>query len=134
MAETKRKGDVGQSVIMARIMLDGYKVAIPVGEDWRFDLIVLKDGQLLRVQCKYVTSDGESVRIPCRSCNNWSVKKYTPQEIDWIVVYDSTTAKCYYVPSSMLGPDGRSEIRLRITPSRNNQVKRVLYANDFEHW
>lgn len=64
MAETKRKGDVGQSVIMAKIMLAGHKVAIPVGEDWRYDLIVLKDGKLQRVQCKYVTSDGDVVYLP----------------------------------------------------------------------
>lgn len=119
---------------MARIMLAGHKVAIPVGEDWRFDLIVLKDGKLLRVQCKYVTSDGDAITIPCRSCNNWSVKKYTPDEVDWIVAYDSTTDKCYYVPSSMLGANGRSTLRLRVTPPKNNQAKRVLYAKDFEVW
>lgn len=134
VAETKRKGDIGQSVIMARMMLDGYKIALPVGEDWRFDLIVLKDGKLVRVQCKYVTSDGQVINVPCKSSNNWSVKKYTPSEIDWIVVYDRTTDKCYYIPSSLLGECGRNDLRLRLTSTQNGQVKNVRYAKDFELW
>lgn len=118
---------------MARIMLDGYKVAIPVGEDWRFDLIVLKDEKLVRVQCKYVTSNGESINVPCRSSNNWSVKRYTPDEIDWIVVYDVTTDKCYYVPSSLLGT-GRDCVSLRIKPPKNQQIKGIRWAKDFLTW
>ena len=133
MAITKQKGDIGQSVIMARIMLDGYKVAIPVGEDWRFDLIVLKDGKLQRVQCKYVTSNGQCIDVPCRSANSHSVKKYTTTEIDWIVVYDSTTDKCYYLPSSLLGDKGRNCFSLRLTPPRNC-TKGVHQAKDFETW
>lgn len=134
MAETKRKGDAGQAVIMARIMLDGYKVAIPVGEDWRFDIIVLKDGKLLRVQCKYVTSDGNTLCVPCRSSNNWSVKRYTRHEIDWIVVYDSTTDRCFYIPSTMLGESGRATINLRLKPAKNGQTKAVHWARDYEKW
>jgi hypothetical protein len=133
MAETKRKGDLGQSLIMAQIMLQGHKVAIPVGEDWRYDLIILKDGKLQRIQCKYVQSDGRFIRVPCRSSNNWSVKKYTSDEIDWIVVYDATTQKCYYVPATLLGA-GRNELSLRVTTPANGQKKGVRYAKDFESW
>ena len=115
-------------------MLAGHKVAIPVGEDWRFDLIVLKDGKLQRVQCKYVTSNGEVITVPCRSSNNWNIKKYTPDEIDWIIVYDKTTDKCYYVPSALLGQSGRSFLQLRIKPAKNKQFKNIRYAKDFENW
>lgn len=114
--------------------MDGHKVAIPVGEDWRFDLIVLKDGKLQRVQCKYVTSDGRSISIPCLSCNNWSRKRYTPAEIDWIAAYDSTTGKFYYIPSAKLGEHGRTNFTLRIQPSKNNQQRRINYARDYESW
>ncbi len=49
MAETKRKGDLGEIMIMADILRRGYKVAIPFGEDWRFDLIVLRSKSFERV-------------------------------------------------------------------------------------
>lgn len=113
--------------------MDGYKVAIPVGEDWRFDLVVLKDEKLVRVQCKYVTSNGEVIVVPCRSSNNWSVKRYTQDEIDWIAVYDATTDKCYYVPSSLLGT-GRDCVSLRITPPKTQQIKGIRWAKDFLTW
>ena len=48
-AITKIKGDLGQAMVMADALRRGYKVAMPLGEDWRYDLIVLKNGQLLRI-------------------------------------------------------------------------------------
>ncbi len=131
MGLTKSKGDIGQTIVMAQIMLMGHKVALPVGEDWRYDLIVLKDGKLLRVQCKYVTSDGNSILVPCRSCNNWKVYRYTDQDFDYLAVYDKTTDQCYYVPSKLLGT-GRNVITLRLTPPLNKQKKRIIYATDFK--
>lgn len=134
MAETKRKGDIGEAMVMAEAMKRGYKVAIPVGEDWRYDLIVLRHGNLDRVQCKFVTSDGATIRIPCRSANGHSVIKYTPQDIDWIAVYDTTTDGIYFVPSNMLGDTGRATLTLRLKPPKNNQKKGVLWAKDFTDW
>lgn len=134
MAETKRKGDIGEAKILAEALNRGYKVALPVGEDWRYDLIVLRKGKLERVQCKYVESDGDVVTIPCRSSNNWSTLKYTPDELDWIAVFDRTTDKCYFVPSSLLGEHGRATISLRLNVSKNGQLKGILWAKDFEAW
>lgn len=126
-----RKGEVGRLAIMSKLVLAGHQVALPVGADWRFDLIVLRDGKLLRVQCKYVTSDGKSITVPCRSTDGNKSKNYTAEEIDWIMVFDATTGNCYYLPSSLLG---RSSVSLRITPPRNGQTESTLWAKDFETW
>ena len=117
-------------MVMADVLRRGHKVAVPVGEDWRYDLIVLRASKLERVQCKYVESDGEKILVPCRSCNNWSIIKYTQADVDWIATYDKTTDKVYYAPSRLLGA-GRAFISLRLSPSKNGQVKGVLPASDF---
>lgn len=130
MAETKRKGDLGEAMVMADVLRRGHKVAIPVGEDWAYDLIVLREGELQRVQCKYVESDGKVICVPCRSVNNWSTKHYTSDMVDWMAVYDKTTECCYYISSEMLG-EGRAIIHLRLEPSKNKQTKRVKWAKDF---
>lgn len=130
MAQTKEKGDKGCAIVMADVLRRGYKVAIPVGEDWPFDLIVLRQGTLERVQCKYVESDGCVVEAKCRSSNNWVDYKYTPEQIDWIAVYDQTTDCCYYLPSILLGT-GRTLLSLRLTPPKNGQTKGIRYAKDF---
>lgn len=120
-------------MVMADILRRGHKVAVPVGEDWRYDLIVLRRGKLERVQCKYTESDGAVVLVRCRSCNNWNVIKYTQEDIDWIATYDKTTDKVYYAPSRLLG-SGRAFISLRLKPSKNGQVKGVLLAEDFNEF
>lgn len=133
MAETKRKGDLGEALVMAEALRRGYKVAIPIGEDWRYDLIVLRNGQLERVQCKYTESDGEVVKVKCRSTNNWVTIHYTTSDFDWIAVYDRTSNRYFFVPSSLLG-NGRNSINLRLIPPKNKQVQGVLNGVDFETW
>jgi len=40
-------------MVLADAFRRGYRAAIPVGEDWPFDLIVERRGKFERVQCKY---------------------------------------------------------------------------------
>lgn len=131
MADTKRKGDLGEAMIMADILRRGHQVALPLGEDWKYDLIVLRDDKLERVQCKYVESDGNVINIPCHSSNNWVTHKYTSAEVDWLACYDKTTDTCYYFPGILLG-SGRAYISARLTASKNNQTRKVRWARDFQ--
>lgn len=131
MAPTKVKGDLGVAVISADILKRGYKIAVPFGEDWPFDLIVQRNGKLERIQCKCTESDGEVVHLKCESSNNWSDYKYTQSQVDWMVVYDITSDKCYYVPSSVLGDTGKTMIHLRLTPPKNNWTKKIRLASDY---
>ena len=118
---------------MADALRRGYKVAIPFGEDWDYDLIVLRNGKLERVQCKYTESGGETIRVKCHSTNNWCTKSYSENDIDWLAVYDKTTDKCYYIPSKELGK-GRYEIKIRLTKTKNNQKKYIRMAQDYLDW
>jgi hypothetical protein len=122
-------------MIAADLIRRGYKIAIPYGEDWDFDLIVCRNDHLERVQCKYTESTGTFISVRCssHSLTNGKVratKRYTAATIDWLAVYDVTTDRCYYVPASELG-EGRRLMHLRITPPRNNQRKRVRLARDY---
>jgi len=117
-------------MIMADVLRKGYKVALPLGEDWPYDLIVLRNNSLERVQCKYSESKDGYIAVHCRSANNWKTKKYHKNEIDWIACYDKTTEQCYYVPSSLLG-EGRSYLHLRIKAPLNGMKKGIRYAKDF---
>lgn len=124
---------MGEIAIMSDILKKGYKVAIPYGEDWDFDLLVLKDeknGKFERLQCKYVKSDGRTIIVSCRSTNNWKTKKYTSQTVDWIAVYDETTDKCYYIPSKEF-EQGRAAITLRLVSPKNNQKAKIKWAKDY---
>jgi hypothetical protein len=122
-------------MIAADLVRRGYKIAIPYGEDWDFDLIVCRDEKLERVQCKYACSDGRVILVRCHSSSLTNgkvraVKRYTAALIDWLAVYDITTERCYYVPATELG-DGMAHMHLRLTPALNNQTCGVRPAGDY---
>jgi PD-(D/E)XK endonuclease len=122
-------------MIAADLIRRGYKIAIPYGEDWDFDLIVCRDERLERVQCKYTRSNGEFIVLRARSQSLTNgrvraVKLYTASMIEWLAVYDATSDRCYYVPASELG-DGMNTMHLRLVAARNNQSRRVRPAGAY---
>lgn len=129
-AITKIKGDLGQAMVMADALKRGYKVALPLGEDWRYDLIVLREEKLLKIQCKYADSAKGVIKVRCETHDGRSYYRYKREDLDYIAVYDRVTDKCYYVPCSYLGT-GRSSISLRTTETRNGQSKKTWRAKDF---
>jgi hypothetical protein len=62
MASLKTKGDLAELKVAVDLVQRGYRVAIPFGEDSDFDLILIRDGQLERVQVKYACSDGAVIQ------------------------------------------------------------------------
>ena len=138
MATLKEKGDLAELKVACDLRERGWGIAVPWGEDSDFDLIAYRDDQLERVQVKYTRSDGEIVSVRCSSVSltNGRVKqrkRYTARTIDWIGVYDATSARCYYVPASELG-NGRLQITLRLTPTRNRQQVGIRYATDYRRF
>jgi hypothetical protein len=135
MASLKTKGDLAELKVATDLLERGYRIAIPYGEDHDFDLILCRDDRLERVQVKYTESNGNIIVVRCRShsLTNGKVKRtkyYTAATVDWIAVFDPTSDRCYYVPSSELG-SGVTSIRLRLTAPGNNQRAGVRWANDY---
>jgi PD-(D/E)XK endonuclease len=131
----KAKGDLAEMMVAADLLRRGYKIAIPYGEDWDFDLVLRRKGALERVQCKYTRSDGVVINVTCYSASLTGgkvryIKRYTDATIDWLAVYDETTDRCYYVPADELGA-GRSRLHLRATPARNGQRIGIRVAADY---
>jgi hypothetical protein len=137
MAPLKAKGDLAELMVAADLRRRGFKIAIPYGEDWDFDLILCRDGALERVQVKHTRSDGRVILVRCRSHSLTNgkvreVKRYTAAMIDWLAVWDATTERCYYVPSSMLGT-GRSTLSLRLDRPRSGRLAGIHWARDYLH-
>jgi hypothetical protein len=83
----------------------------------------------------YSRSNGDVLAVKCysHSLTNGKVrrtKRYTAKTIDWLAVYDATTARCFYIPASELGA-GRSCLHLRLTPAKNHQELGIRYADDY---
>ena len=135
MASLKTWGDLAELKVAADLVERGFRIAIPFGEDNDFDLILIREGRLERLQVKYTKSNGRFVLVRTRShsLTNGKVKRtkhYTAAMIEWIAVYDRTSDRCYYVPASELG-SGLSGFRLRLTEPLNCQKIGIRYAADY---
>jgi PD-(D/E)XK nuclease superfamily protein len=131
----KGKGDLAELMVAADLRRRGFGIAIPFGEDHAFDLVLIRDDRLERVQVKYTASDGVVVKVKCfsHSLTNGKIrrtKRYTPAIIDLLAVYDETSACCYYIPAAELG-DGRSSLHLRLQPALNGQRIGTRAATDY---
>ena len=135
MAGLKTKGDTAELMVAADLVKRGYRIAIPYGEDTDYDLIVEREGQLERVQVKYVESGDGVIEVRCmsHSLTNGKVRKtkrYTADMIEWLAVYDRNTDCCYYVPAAALG-EGRARIHLWLTPARSGRKLGINWARDY---
>jgi PD-(D/E)XK nuclease superfamily protein len=82
----------------------------------------------------HFASAGSTIHVKCysHSLTNGRVratKHYTAQTVDWIAVWDASTATPYYIPSNVF--DGHSVLTLRLAPTRNGQLLRTRQATDF---
>ena len=80
-------------------------------------------------------SDGCVIEVRCRSHSLTngkvrSTKLYTAAMIDWLAVWDAGLDRCFYVPASELGA-GMNILSLRLTPTRNNQVRGIRMAERY---
>ena len=124
-------GERAQGAIVAEVMKYGYTVLIPFGEGRRYDLVIEKNAQFLRLQCKAGRYMNGVVRFNACSSNwfNQTRKRYTKEEIDYFAVYCEHTTKVYLVPvEDVSGLDGS----LRVEKTANNQQKGVRWAQDYE--
>jgi hypothetical protein len=138
MAPLKLKGDQAEIEVARDLIKRGFRIAIPYGEDWDFDLIFQRpDDELLdRVQVKHATARNGVVAVKCysHSLTNGRVrrtKRYTAATVDWIAAFDPVSDACYYLPAWELG-EGRSIIHLRLEKARNNQRLGVRFAADYD--
>lgn len=56
-------------------------------------------------------------------------RSYTADEIDAIAAYCGELDRCFFLPVDRFSR--RSSIHLRLAPARNNQRRRVQWADDF---
>ncbi|MFH1442375.1 MAG: group I intron-associated PD-(D/E)XK endonuclease [Candidatus Omnitrophota bacterium] len=130
MAITKQKGDIAEAFVTYFLKQHGFNVLIPWGEDNKYDLVSEKNGIFKRIQVKYATPKDGIVEVRMRSCNNYNIIHYSPEDIDIIAVYSSNQKKVYFVP--LKGIKNRSTCKLRLVPTKNKQKKYVIMASNYE--
>lgn len=131
MKNTKEIGDTAVAGILARLLKKGYAILLPFGDSQRYDLVLDKDGQFFRVQCK-----SGRVRNGCIRFNSSSTEWYKRHrrrtykgQVDYFGVYCPELDKAYLIPVDSVG---ETQGVLRISVPKNNQAKHVHWSDDYE--
>ena len=128
---TKTKGDLGVMAAAYDLTKKGYIVCSPMTEHAPYDLIIERDGVMIRVQVKYRTMTEGYVEVCFRSI--WAdrhgihTSPINKDDVDVFCIYCPDNERCYYIDPKQF----RTAVRLRIEPSANNQRSRVCFAEDF---
>jgi hypothetical protein len=132
---TKDKGDVGVALVIADLVKNGFKVALPLSDHLPFDLIAINTaGKLFRLSVKHrhVNARG-CVEVSTRSVYSNSKGHHSgyidKNWLDGIALYCPDTAKIYYVPVADLSD--KHSVNLRVTKARQ-QEHRSIPATNYE--
>jgi hypothetical protein len=132
-------GAISQARVIAALVEAGKLVLLPfVHSSLRYDLVIEEeDGRFARVQAKTghiangaVVFPTQSLRAANRETEWRRVARDYRGQIDYFGVYCPDNGKVYLVPIAQA--DTRRGCSLRITSPKNNQKKRVRWAEDYE--
>jgi hypothetical protein len=120
---------------MQALYASGYAVAVPFGENVRYDLIVDDGERLSRVQCKTGRLRQGAVRFATCSCYGHHARPLDARrdyvgQIDFFAVHCPETLAVYLVPIEDVPV--RAQAALRVEPSRNGQRRHIRPAADYE--
>jgi hypothetical protein len=131
---TKDKGDLGTAKAHADLVANGFMVLFPATEHAEFDLVAYSGGDFNRIQVKYRSARNGAVTVNFRSVwadrHGTHMKPSNKSEVDVLCIYCPETDSCYYLRPRSHG----QSVTLRVTPSRNGQVRGVLAADDFRQF
>jgi hypothetical protein len=125
------RGDVTEAAVLAALVRHELHVLIPFGHDGPYDLVVdVDDGVFIRVQCKTARHTSPD-RIEFNSCSTdhgHGTRDYVGRA-DVFGVHCPALDRVFIVP---VAEAVRHKTTLRLTPTRNNQRRRVRRADAYD--
>jgi hypothetical protein len=129
---TKQNGTVAVGAVLAQLVQQ-YPVLVPIGDNERYDLVIEKDGEFKRVQCKVGRYKNGTIRFNAASTNlvkgKWVRNNYKGQ-VEYFGVYCPTLKKVYLVPIQDVVVN--NEASLRVDALARNRTKGILWAAGYE--
>jgi hypothetical protein len=130
---TDQKGAIAETAIVHAAAKLGIPVSRPISPQ-RYDLVFDLGGRLVRVQCKWAVLLDDVVLVRCyrarRGRERQVVEPYSVDEIDAVAAYCAELDRSFFIPFDSF--PRRRGFHLRLRPSRNNQRRGVLWADDFD--
>lgn len=127
---TKDIGNICEAMAIAKLIEKGFAVLMPFGDNQRYDLVLETAGLFYTVQVK--SGNFKNGVIVFRSCSSYAHRgkgsKDYKGEIDFFAVYVRCSEELYLVPVEEVGS---TIVYLRVEKPKNNQNKKVRYAEKY---
>jgi hypothetical protein len=135
--DPNRIGAISMARVISALTGVGKRVLIPVADVPRYDLVIEDQNRFFRVQCKTgqvfrgaVCFRPHSLRAANRESEWRRIVLDYRGEIDYFGVYCPDNGKVYLVPIEDVSTTRICS--LRITPPKNNQRRRIRWAEHYE--
>jgi len=122
----KKKGEISELSVGLELLKLGFNVLFPFGENTPYDFVFETSGKFFRVQVKTgrrktIKMEGQ-ITFPKKSSSGKTYEKTA----DFFGVFVPQTGKSYLIPTS-------TKVTIfRDKTTKNNQVKRVHYIDEYE--
>ena len=132
---SKDKGNIGEAIVLAEFVKNNIQVAIPFGDNARYDLIAEFNGKLNRIQVKYCNqqiTENNSIACPCASSTNHTTNKHYntyENDVDYFCFYIVEWNEILIVPIEEIGT--KKAITFRQDPHKNNQIKGINLVENY---
>ena len=128
---TKVKGNKAESVILSELVKQNIPVMIPFGDNEKYDFVIDLHDSFKSVQVKYGTYANGCITADIRHRIGAKRIKYETYagKVDYIGIWCEAIDKSYLVPILFAN---KTVITLRIDKPKNNSVKRIVWAKDYE--
>lgn len=101
----KAKGERSEACVLAALLKAGEVVLTPFGDNQRYDLVIDRNGEFLRIQCKTGRLKGNSIEFNTCSTAGGELKyrRGYQGQIEYFGVYCPETDRTYLVPVDAVG-------------------------------
>ena len=122
-----KRGLIGEAAVLHAFVHRGFDVLMPFGEGLPYDLVVPVEDKFLRVQCKTAWPKGGCLIFNSHATDHGRGPVSYVGRADVFGVYFPPRRSVYLVPLDISHHEGR----LRLEPTRNNQRRRIRWAEDY---
>lgn len=121
------KGTLAESKVISRLLEIGKKVALPYGQNHRYDLLIDEGkGKFSRVQVKNGRTKNGCVLYNNFSGGGYSKgRKYYNNDVEYFGVYCKELDQVYLIPTK------QAKGSLRYLPTHSGQYKKIKFAEKY---